>query len=197
MRKIAVRNIFKYFLFMMIISGIVLFPSGVNAASGNTYAKATVSEQTWYKKVLKDRNKVYHVTDTWGGKKFVTTISDFPNYSLHDINGDGIKELFLFGYSCNCLVLGYYKGKVKPLFYSGWIRRARYIGKNIVFSRGSSMASTFYVYQLKGNKLKEIINFFWTTSSIVPLQYKVNGKTCSKSVFYAQYNKYVKKAKRF
>ena len=43
-----------------------------------------------------------------------------------------------------------------------------------------------------GGNLKEVLNYFHTTSSAYPVPgYKINGKKCSKTVFYNIYNKYM------
>ena len=43
-----------------------------------------------------------------------------------------------------------------------------------------------------GGNLKEVINYFHTTSSAYPVSgYKINRKKCSKTVFYNIYNKYM------
>ena len=43
-----------------------------------------------------------------------------------------------------------------------------------------------------GRNLKEVLNYFHTTSSAYPVPgYKINGKKCSKTVFYNIYNKYM------
>lgn len=168
-------------------------------ANGKTAkCKVTVKAKEWYAKVIRARNAVYNVPDVNGGSSRVY-LSNFSHYCVRDIDKDGSKELILMNDRGSCLLLGYYKGKVIPFLYSGsLLRHFGYKGKNVIVSVGSSMASTYYVYEIKNHKMKEIINIFHTTSSIVAVPfYKVNGIKCTQSVFNANYQKYIAGFKEF
>lgn len=132
--------------------------------------------------------------NNWDGKLTTVYRRDFSKYRLLYINNDGIKELMLHDYPW-AVFFTYYKGKVTPLIY-GSTRGAYLKGKYLTIVTGTSSENTCRTYVLQNGKLKQIINYFHTTSSAyrVPI-YKVNGKKCSKAAFYKVYNKYKNNAK--
>ena len=148
----------------------------------------------WYQKVLRSYGASYRVRNNWDVKLTTVYRRDFSKYRLLDINNDGIKELMLHDYP-RAVFFTYYKGKVTPLIY-GPTRGAYLKGKYLTIVTGTSSENTCRTYVLQNGKLKQIINYFHTTSSAyrVPI-YKVNGKKCSKAAFYKVYNKYKNNAK--
>ena len=134
------------------------------------------------------------VRNNWDGKLTTVYRRNFSRYRLIDINNDRIKELMLHDYPW-AVFFTYYKGKVTPLIY-GSTRGAYLKGKYLTIVTGTSSENTCRTYVLQNGKLKQIINYFHTTSSAyrVPI-YKVNGKKCSKAAFYKVYNKYKNNAK--
>ena len=155
--------------------------------------KVTVRSD-WYQKVLRSYGASYRVRNNWDGKLTTVYRRNFSRYRLIDINNDGIKELMLHDYPW-AVFFTYYKGKVTPLIY-GSTRGAYLKGKYLTIVTGTSSENTCRTYVLQNGKLKQIINYFHTTSSAyrVPI-YKVNGKKCSKTAFYKVYNKYKNNAK--
>ena len=134
------------------------------------------------------------VRNNWDGKLTTVYRRNFSRYRLIDINNDGIKELMLHNYPW-AVFFTYYKGKVTPLIY-GSTRGAYLKGQYLPIKTGTSSENICRTYILQNGKVKQIINYFHTTSSAYPVPiYEVNGKRYSKTAFFKVYNKYMNNAK--
>ena len=134
------------------------------------------------------------VRNNWDGKLTTVYRRNFSRYRLIDINNDGIKELMLHNYPW-AVFFTYYKGKVTPLIY-GSTRGAYLKGQYLTIKTGTSSENICRTYILQNGKVKQIINYFHTTSSAYPVPiYEVNGKRYSKTAFFKVYNKYMNNAK--
>ena len=148
----------------------------------------------WYQKVLRSYGASYRVRNNWDGKLTTVYRRNFSRYRLIDINNDGIKELMLHDYPW-AVFFTYYKGKVTPLIY-GSTRGAYLKGQYLTIKTGTSSENICRTYILQNGKVKQIINYFHTTSSAYPVPiYEVNGKRYSKTAFFKVYNKYMNNAK--
>ena len=155
--------------------------------------KVTVRSD-WYQKVLRSYGASYRVRHNWDGKLTTVYRRNFSRYRLIDINNDGIKELMLHNYPW-AVFFTYYKGKVTPLIY-GSTRGAYLKGQYLTIKTGTSSENICRTYILQNGKVKQIINYFHTTSSAYPVPiYEVNGKRYSKTAFFKVYNKYMNNAK--
>lgn len=194
MKKRIARFIFPIFALALSLN-LGLTPVNVSAK--------TTSKNWWYKKVIKKKTWTYSVKKfhAYSSKSEKITVrkKDFYEYTLLDINKDGIKEMFLRGgdvYFPNILVLTYYKKKVKPLYVFGGVRGMYYKGKTITYVNGTSSENTAWAFKLKKGKLKEVFNGFHTTSSVYPVPiYQINDKNVSRNKFYKKYNKYMENSK--
>lgn len=148
----------------------------------------------WYQKVPRSYGASYRVRNNWDGKLTTVYRRNFSRYRLIDINNDGIKELMLHNYPW-AVFFTYYKGKVTPLIY-GSTRGAYLKGQYLTIKTGTSSENICRTYILQNGKVKQIINYFHTTSSAYPVPiYEVNGKRYSKTAFFKVYNKYMNNAK--
>ena len=152
------------------------------------------TDRNWYQKVLRSYGASYRVRNNWDGKLTTVYRRNFSRYRLIDINNDGIKELMLHNYPW-AVFFTYYKGKVTPLIY-GSTRGAYLKGQYLTIKTGTSSENICRTYILQNGKVKQIINYFHTTSSAYPVPiYEVNGKRYSKTAFFKVYNKYMNNAK--
>lgn len=161
----------------------------VSANGIKTTCQVTVKGD-WYKKVLNTQAS-YRMKNLWRDQYETVYRRDFNKYCVVDINHDGIKELMLYNHP-KVAIFTYYKGKVRPLMYNSFSRGVHLKNNFLTFICGTSSSNTCYTYNLSGANLKEVINYFHTTSSACPVPgYKINGKKCSKTAFYNIYNKYM------
>lgn len=161
----------------------------VSANGIKTTCQVTVRGD-WYKKVLNSQAS-YRMRNLWRDQYETVYRRDFNKYCVVDINHDGIKELTLYAHP-KIAIFTYYKGKVRPLIYNSFSRGVYLKNDFLTFICGTSSENTCFTYILSGGNLKEVINYFHTTSSAYPVPgYKINGKKCSKTVFYNIYNKYM------
>lgn len=147
----------------------------------------------WYQKVLRS-SASYKIKGAFDEKTYTISRKSFNEYSLFDINKDGLKELMLYKRPA-AAVFTFYKGKVVPLAYSGFTRSICLKGKYFTMMHGTSSENTCYVFTLKNGKLQKVGEYFHTTSSVYPVPiYKINGTSCSKTTFFKNYDKYMKNA---
>lgn len=145
---------------------------------------------------------------------YSSTNNDFRNiqckyFGLYDLNKDGVKELFVKGYSNYALIWNketkpdssYYvftvrKGKVVPYLY-GYIKYRfdkacvvypKYKSTVYDYSTGTGMSFRIQ-WRDKKFKLKEMAFEAWLDNfNGSKMIYKINGKGCSESQFYDKYN---------
>lgn len=129
--------------------------------------------------------------------------NDYKQFALADINGDGVKELFLkFGYEDELYV--YKSGKVVRIddFNYAW-GVTYYPNKNYIFTQrvGIFDDTTVYYRLTKKGKIKALAGKYGSVSiedgdivngRKVKYTYRVNGKKVTKK----KYNAYVKKLKK-
>lgn len=151
--------------------------------------KVTVKEN-WYRKVLDLKTETYVVKNFINNQNYKVYRKNFKYYCVTDINNDGVKELILYTHP-EMVLFTYYKGKVTPLMYNNTNRGVRLKNNYFTIVTGTSSENICCTYRLIGNKMKEVINYFHTTSSAHPVPiYEINGKKCSKDAFDRVYNKY-------
>ena len=147
----------------------------------------------WYQKVLRS-SASYKIKGAFDKKTYTISRKNFNEYRLFDINKDGVKELMLYKRPA-AAIFTFYKGKVVPLAYSNFTRSICLKGKYFTMVHGTSSENTCYVFTLKNGKLQKVGEYFHTTSSAYPVPvYEINGKKCSKTVFFKAYDKYMKNA---
>lgn len=151
--------------------------------------KVTVKEN-WYRKVIDWKTETYVVKNLINNQNYKVYRKNFKYYCVTDINNDGVKELILYTHP-EMVLFTYYKGKVTPLMYNNFNRGVRLKNNYFTIVTGTSSENICRTYRLIGNKMKEVINYFHTTSSAYPVpMYEINGKKCSKDAFDRVYNKY-------
>jgi len=135
-RKINLSR-FSVFCLIIVLLSALLIPRPIEA---KTVSKATV--RSAYEQFLSK-----HPSKTFGDKYYDVTFSPknktFVNrFIIHDINNDGIEELFTFtNVNCKWTIIRGYRydaGKVKELKFKD--------GKNVVFNDCATAAGRWYFY---------------------------------------------------
>jgi hypothetical protein len=170
--------------------GIALAPTGQMEVQAKTASKKTVAAA--YKKLLTSSSTL---TESYLG----TTDLSKLEFAVFDINGDGVKELYLTGddgYHAN--IYTYYKGKVKQIDSAFSGKYIYYRNANLVYSDTYHSSFDKSYSKLKNGKMVTLasaegeITFDENDNQVITYsKYTVKGKTTTK----AKYNAYVKKLK--
>ena len=136
-------------------------------------------------------------------KQLRLTEKKYPYYRAIDINGDGVKELFLsttmsslYSYGDSIVILTYRNNKIIPLLYFSSAGGGHISYKNKFLCHYHRLADNDWhdIYELKNGELKKIVSVnrfhgFWGMDGVYIEKFSKENKTCSRTT----YNNLIKK----